>query len=204
MLGRMDGYLRRLAKMPRLDAETEHDLAVRARGGDVAARDELITASLPLVLMRGRRLGLHGQRLLDAVQAGTVGLIEAIDRFDPSRGCRLSTYSWWWIGQAMRGSHPSGDLRLQNEPPGALIQLSDLHEEFLAGLAPDLAEVLMARFGSDLSADVTRPRSEVALALGLSVSQVRTKEAKALSHLRQGLAKVGHRAPQEPRGADPL
>ena len=200
----MDPYLRRIAAMPRLDAATEHDLAVRAGCGETAARDELITASLSLVLLRGRHLGLHGQRLLDAVQAGSIGLIEAVDRFDPSRGCRLSTYAWWWIGQAMRRSMPTGEFPHDDDPPVELVRASDLHEELLAGLDDDLAEVLRARFGTGSSPGVTTPRSEVARALGLSVSQVRTKEAKALSHLRHGLAKVGHRAPYEHRGADPL
>ena len=200
----MDAYLQRLAAMPRLDAEAEHDLAVLARGGDAGAREQLITASLPLVLMRGRRLGLRGQGLLDAVQAGTIGLIEAVDRFDPTRGCRLSSYAWWWIGQAMLRTLPSVSLPADIDPPSRPAYASDLHEHLLTSLDPDLAAVLAARFGTGPDPGRTTPRAEVARLLGISVSQVRTKEAKALSHLRQGLAKVGHRAPREQRRADPL
>lgn len=200
----MDAYLRRIASMPRLDARTEHDLAVRTSLGDAVAREELITSSLFLVLLRARRLGLHGQRLLDAVQAGTIGLIEAVDRFDPDRGCRLSTYAWWWIGQAMKRTLPGPETAVAEEFPAGVIQRSDLHEELLAGLDPDLAEVLAMRFGAGAERGRTRPRAEVAAALGLSVSQLRTKEVKALSHLRRGLAKVGHRAPRVQREADPL
>lgn len=200
----MDAYLSRLSRIPRLDATEEHDLAVRVRGGDVAAREQLITASLPLVLMRGRRLGLHGQRLLDAIQAGSIGLIEAIDRFDPARGCRLSTYAWWWIGRAMAGTFPEPTQAIETDLPAPVITDSDLRDFQLDGLDPDLAAVLVARFGKASAPGAATPRSEVARSLGLSVSQVRTKEAKALSHLRQGLAKVGHRAPFEHHGADPL
>ena len=198
---RMDAYLRRLAGLPRLDARTEHDLAVRARLGDSRARDDLITGSLPLVLMRGRRLGLHGQRLLDAVQAGTIGLIEAVDRFDPTRGCRLSTYAWWWIGQAMKTTLPGLDLPSAADALDRSEQRSDLRGYLLDGLDPELVELLIARFGTGTEPGRTTPRAEVAQLLGLTVSQVRSKEAKALSHLRRGLAKVGDRAPQ---GADPL
>lgn len=200
----MDPYLRRLGAIPRLDAAAEHDLAVRSRRGDAAAREELITRSLPLVLLRGRRLGLRGQNLLDAVQAGTIGLIEAVDRFDPTRGCRLSTYAWWWVGRAMvrtlSGAESVGDVEVLSTDS----RLPDLGRDLLAGLDADLAEILTERFGTGSGPGGTTPRLEVARRLGLSVSQVRTKEAKALSHLRRGLAKVGHRAPQHDCGADPL
>lgn len=200
----MDPYLRRLASITRLDADAEHDLAVLSWSGDAAARDRLITASLPLVLMRARRLGLHGQRLLDAVQAGTIGLIEAVDRFDPSRGCRLSTYAWWWIGQAMSRSSPLPEFPGTVDDATTPDPTSDLGKQLLAGLDPDLAEVLQARFGTGTEPGRSNSRKEVAQILGMTVSQVRTKEAKALSHLRLGLAKVGPRASHQHRGAGPL
>ena len=200
----MDPYLRRLAAIPPLRADSEHDLAVRSSRGDMDAREELITASLRLVVLRARLLGLHGPRLLDAVQAGTVGLIEAVDRFDPYRGCRLSTYAWWWIGRAMKQSLPQPAVARETDP------LSDVRpslyddEDLLEGLDEDLAAVLIERFGIGAESRLPTPRTEVARRLGLTVSQVRTKEAKALSHVRQRLAKVGHRAPHQHRGAGPL
>lgn len=199
----MDPYLRQLAAIPPLDAREEHELAARAWRGDLAARDQLITASLRLVTMRAHLLGFRGARLMDAVQAGTVGLIEAVDRFDPHRGCRLSTYAWWWIGQAMKQAQAPGESGLGQEPPAPSGAAIEVGENLLAGLDPDLALVLEARFGKGSGQGRPMPRREVARRLGLTISQVRTKEAKALSQLRRRLAKVGHRAPREQRGADP-
>jgi len=193
----MDPYLRRLSAISPLGAESEHELAVRSWRGDAIARDELITASLRLVVLRARLLGLHGSRLLDAVQSGTVGLIEAVDRFDPYRGCRLSTYAWWWIGRAMKQSMPAPEFVQEPDdvcPGGPHI---DVDDGLLEGLDEELALVLTARFGIGAGPGRSTPRAEVARRLGLSVSQVRTREAKALEHVRRRLAKVGHRAPHE-------
>lgn len=196
--------MRRLAALPLLTAESEHELAARSWSGDRAARDELITSSLGLVVMRARLLNLHGSRLLDAVQAGTIGLIEAVDRFDPDRGCRLSTYAWWWIGNAMRQTVPASDLALEGEPTDHKRIPVHVGKSLLEGLDGELASVLALRFGIGAEAGRPNPRSEVARRLGLTVSQVRTREAKALTQLRGRLAKVGHRAPSVQRGAGPL
>lgn len=200
----MDPYVRRLASLPPLSAQSEHELAVRSWRGDRGARDELITLSLRLVVMRARLLNLHGSRLVDAVQAGTIGLIEAVDHFDPYRGCRLSTYAWWWIGHAMKQSLPAPDVALDGDPadvPGPPVEVD---QGLLDGLDGELAEVLTVRFRIGAGPGRPVPRAEVARRLGLTVSQVRTREAKALSQLRRRLAKVGHRAPGEQPRVGPL
>ncbi len=194
--GDMDAYLRRVAAIPRLDRTAEHALAVRARSGDRSAREQLITSSLPFVFMRARKFGLHGQRLLDAVQAGTVGLIEAVDRFDPARNVRLSTYAWWWIGDAISRTPPSPEI-VSDEVDQAAGWSSSLEiEDLLMDVNANLADIIRLRFGIGADVEPGRSRQEVARQLGLTVSQVRTLETKALSQLRERLAKVGHRASQ--------
>lgn len=200
----MDRFLCELAAIPRLDAAAERELAVRARDGDEQARAELITASLSLVVMRAKRWGLRGSQLMDAIQAGSIGLIEAIDRFDPDRGCRLSTYAWWWIGHAMaegldRPDRPA-EFELPAEEPVAPTGLGGVLDE----LSEEQTQVLVCRFETVATTGRPRPRIDVARRLGLSVSQVRSREAKAMQHVRRRLAKVGDRAPHEHRGADPL
>lgn len=199
----MDPYLRKLAGIPRLDATAEHLLAARAAAGDRSARERLIVASLSLVVMRAKAFGFHGQRLLDAVQAGTVGLIEAVDRFDPSRGCRLATYAWWWIGRAMTTALPASEIPLETDV-AVEAEASVAADELLVGLAPALGEVLACRLETVAETGRMRSRDDVAARLGLSPSQVRTREAKALKHVRDGLAKVGDRASHQRGEADPL
>ncbi|MBC7592671.1 MAG: hypothetical protein H7288_01810 [Kineosporiaceae bacterium] len=200
----MDPYLRRLAAIPPLGPVSEHELAVRCWHGEAEARDELITSSLRLVVLRARLFGLHGSRLLDAVQAGTIGLIEAVDRFDPERGCRLATYAWWWIGRAMKQSIPAPDSALCNDAMADSRPPIEADDDLLDGLTEDLAAVLRERFGAGAGPGRSTPRVEVARRLGLTVSQVRTREAKALAHIRETLAKVGDRAPHQHCGAGPL
>lgn len=98
--------MRRLLAAESLEPAEERSLALRAAGGDRDARAELIVRSQRLVAMRARMLGIGDDEIADAVQAGTVGLIRAVDRFDPDRGARLSTFAWWWIGAAMRAALP--------------------------------------------------------------------------------------------------
>ena len=102
----MDASVRRLLEQVPLDAEQEHRLARRMRAGDVDARAALVLAGMRSVVQRALMHGLRGEDLRDGVQAGAVGLIQAVDRFDPDRGARLATYAWAWIGGAMRARLP--------------------------------------------------------------------------------------------------
>ena len=85
-----------------LRAEEERELARRIEAGDAEARDVLIEANLRLVVAMARRYQGLGLSFPDLVQEGTVGLIQAVDRFDRRRGRRFSTYAAWWIRQAIR------------------------------------------------------------------------------------------------------
>lgn len=82
---------------PRLTREEEEELARRNTGGDVEAANTLILSHLPFVHHIARRYGRDGLPLGDLLQEGTIGLIEAVRRFNPDRGVRLSTYAMWWI-----------------------------------------------------------------------------------------------------------
>jgi len=85
-----------------LRVEEERALARRIADGDAEARDILIEANLRLVVAMARRYQGLGLSFPDLVQEGTVGLIQAVDRFDWRRGRRFSTYAAWWIRQAIR------------------------------------------------------------------------------------------------------
>jgi RNA polymerase primary sigma factor len=85
-----------------LRPDEERELARLAAGGDTRARQALIEANLRLVVAMARRYQGLGLPFSDLVQEGTVGLIQAVDRFDWRRGRRFSTYAAWWIRQAIR------------------------------------------------------------------------------------------------------
>lgn len=94
-------YLAEVARVPLLEEAEERDLALRMRDGDGGARERLIVSHLRLVVSMAREYGDVGLDLVDLIQEGNLGLIEAVDRFDPGRGVRLSAYARWWIRQAM-------------------------------------------------------------------------------------------------------
>ena len=91
-----------LKRIPRLTATEERDLVVKIRRGDKRARERLVLSQLRFVIRIARRYRRHGCPLPDLVQEGTVGLLEAIKRFNPDRGVRLSTFAMWWIRAAMQ------------------------------------------------------------------------------------------------------
>ncbi len=94
-------YLAEVARIPLLTEEEERELALRMRDGDPHAREHLIVAHLRLVVAMAREYGDVGLDLLDLIQEGNLGLMEAVDRFEVERGVRLSAYARWWIRQAM-------------------------------------------------------------------------------------------------------
>jgi RNA polymerase sigma factor (sigma-70 family) len=183
-----------------LDAERERTLARAARRGNREARDALVRESLRLVALRAHHLGLRGDALDEAMQSGTLGLIAAVDRFDPARGCRLATYAWPWITAAIRARvRPEGASVLFEGIPETVADPLDDLEPMLAHLPVQLAAVIRLRYRLGEPAGPPRTRQEVAGRLGLTVGQVRADEARAMAHLRARLAKVGGRAPHSSR-----
>jgi RNA polymerase primary sigma factor len=100
--GPSEAYLRDVYKTPVLSAEEERDVVRRAKQGDGAARDHLVRANLRLVSYLARRFAGRGLPLEDLIAEGSLGLLWAAAAFDPARGCRFSTYAYWWIKHAIR------------------------------------------------------------------------------------------------------
>jgi len=92
-------YLGEIGKSPLLSAEEEIYYARLSRDGDLAARNHMIRCNLRLVVKISRRYLNRGLSLLDLVEEGNLGLIRAVEKFDPERGFRFSTYATWWIRQ---------------------------------------------------------------------------------------------------------
>ncbi|WNG18891.1 RNA polymerase sigma factor RpoD/SigA [Cystobacter fuscus] len=90
-------YLRHLGEHTQLTREQEYELAGRARKGDEAARQTLATSNLAFVVAVAKKFANRGARLDDLIQEGNVGLMKAIEHFDPKKNVRFATYAVWWI-----------------------------------------------------------------------------------------------------------
>lgn len=97
----LDIYFRDIARFPLLTPDEEQALARSMRDSEDQARERLIVSNLRLVAKIAQEYTDVGLSLMDLIQEGNVGLIQAIDRFDPDRGFRLSTYAVWWIRRAI-------------------------------------------------------------------------------------------------------
>jgi RNA polymerase primary sigma factor len=95
-------YLQEIGKTALLTIQEEIQLAKRIRRGDKAARDHMISANLRLVVKIAMDYKDFGLPLLDLISEGNIGLIKAVERFDPRKGGKLSTYAAWWIKQSIK------------------------------------------------------------------------------------------------------
>jgi RNA polymerase primary sigma factor len=95
-------YLREIGQVRLLTPEEEVTLAARIRKGDKAAREQMIKANLRLVVKIARDYEGLGLPLLDLISEGNIGLMKAVERFDPAKGGKLSTYAAWWIKQSIK------------------------------------------------------------------------------------------------------
>lgn len=98
----IETYLRDVNRVPLLTADEEKELARKIRQGDLHAREKMIRANLRLVVSIAKNYVNRGLSLLDLIEEGNLGLLKAVERFDPTKGFRFSTYGTWWIKQAIR------------------------------------------------------------------------------------------------------
>jgi RNA polymerase primary sigma factor len=110
----MKTYLREIGRTPLLTPRQEIELAAKIRNGDREARALMISSNLRLVVKIAQDYANLGLPLLDVISEGNIGLMMAVDRFDPSKGAKLSTYAAWWIRQSIKRalSNQSKTIRL--------------------------------------------------------------------------------------------
>ncbi len=138
-------YLNEIGRTALLTPAEEVELAGRIRRGDAAARERMIKANLRLVVRIASDYRHLGLPLLDLISEGNLGLIRAVERFDPARGGKLSTYAGWWIRQSMKraAANQSKTIRLPVHLIARIGRMRSVINEHLeaTGLEPDNDEI---------------------------------------------------------------
>ncbi len=125
-------YLNEIGKIPLLTSSEEYEIAVLSRQGDNAAAKRFAEANLRLVVSVAKHYLGRGLELLDLIQEGNIGLLKAVDKFDPTRGVKFSTYAHWWIRQTVGRSLTDKGMTIR-QPVSAFIasnKLSKVRNEF--------------------------------------------------------------------------
>ena len=98
----LNRYLREIGRIPLLTPQQEIELAEKIKKRDAAARERMINSNLRLVVTIAHDYANLGLPLLDLISEGNIGLTKAVERFDPAKGAKLSTYAMWWIKQSIK------------------------------------------------------------------------------------------------------
>ena len=139
-------YLREIGQVPLLTPQQEVDLAKRIKRGDKQAREHMIRANLRLVVKIAHDYENLGLPLLDLINEGNIGLMKAVERFDPMKGAKLSTYAAWWIKQAIRRalSNQSKTIRLPVHVADKLYRLNLLRHKMTEKLGREPTDTELA------------------------------------------------------------
>ncbi|WFB36221.1 RNA polymerase sigma factor RpoD/SigA [Kiritimatiellota bacterium B12222] len=138
-------YLRNISQEPLLTREQENELAVFIKQGDQAAIERMVKSNLRLVVKIARNYSGMGVPLMDLIAEGNIGLMKAVERFDPEKGGKMSTYGSWWIKQAIKRAltNQSKTIRLPSHMIEKLTRIrkfsARFHEE--NGREPDNLEI---------------------------------------------------------------
>lgn len=158
----VSAYLRQVKRTELFTPQEEFEAASRARAGDFQARQSMIEHNLRLVISVAKGFGGHGVPLADLIEEGNLGLMHAIEKFEPERGFRFSTYAIWWIRQSVERA-----LIYQ----GRAVRLP-------VSVVRTLSQVLRAKraLENDAGSRATRPdgvsAQDIAALLGRSVDEV--------------------------------
>jgi len=150
-------YLREIGQTPLLTPEEEADLLRRLRRGDSTAREQLIQANLRLVVKLARGFEGWGLALLDLISEGNLGLMKAVDRFDPDRGARLASYAVWWIKHRMQRAivNQARTVRMPAHAHDKLLRVRRAAHALREALGREASD-------AELSAEIGLPEQKVA------------------------------------------
>ena len=139
-------YLREIGREKLLTPEEEIKLAARIKRGDKAARERMITANLRLVVKLATDYANLGLPMLDLISEGNIGLMRAVERFDPKKGGKLSTYAAWWIKQSIKRAlaNQSKTIRVPVHQVEKIAKIRRLTEQLTAELGREPSDEELA------------------------------------------------------------
>jgi RNA polymerase primary sigma factor len=151
-------YLREISKTPLLTVEEENELAERIKMGDAAAREHMIKANLRLVVKIANDYSGYGLSLSDLVSEGNIGLMNAVERFDPEKGGKLSTYGAWWIKQSIKRAlaNQSKTIRLPIHMVDKIARMRRISSILAEALGREPTD-------DELAAELGLPRQKIAM-----------------------------------------
>ena len=173
MIRTLDRYLADIGRERALGREEEIELARKSRDGDRAARCRLVSANLRFVVSVARKYRGRGVPLLDLVNEGNLGLVQAADRFDPNRGVRFISYAHFWVRRAMIQAVARSEDRPRTGGPAPLPLSLD---EVAPGRARRLEELLPDERAPEPGTRLVRDRLRHALEASLSDLPPRERE----------------------------
>ncbi len=146
-------YLEAIDKIPLLSYEEEYDLAVRAKNGDKKARDKIVSSNLRFVVSVAKKYRGQGLALEDLIDEGNIGLLTAVDKYEPEKGYHFISYAVWWIRQSILKAlaEQSRPVRLPLNRSNELIAITKAKNELIAkGNASPRPEEIAAISSIDL------------------------------------------------------
>ena len=122
----LEYYLKEIDKIPLMSREEEYELAEKAKNGNKLARDKILSSNLKFVISVAKKYQNRGLDLIDLISEGNLGLITAIEKFDPEKGYHFISYAVWWIRQAILKAiyEKSRMIRLPANKINELIQIA--------------------------------------------------------------------------------
>lgn len=156
-------YLQQISGIPLITVKEEVELADLIKKGDAKAREKMITANLRLVVKIAQQYSNIGLSLLDLINEGNIGLMKAVERFDPTKGGKLSTYAAWWIKQSIKRAlaNQSKTIRLPVHMVDRVMQMRRTSSELGERLGRDPTD-------DELASEMNLPVARVSLLKSVS------------------------------------
>lgn len=143
----LEYYLKEIDKIPLMSREDEYELAVKAKNGDKIARDKILTSNLKFVISVAKKYQNRGIDLVDLISEGNIGLITAIEKFDPEKGYHFISYAVWWIRQSILKAiyEKSRMIRLPANKTNELIQIDSARKSIKKAMTEEEELILVAQ-----------------------------------------------------------